>query len=109
MQAANASENVTMLPQRGIECLSRKMINKGALVAICDIRINGWHLVLRDCKWFRKDSKQWIGLPSTKFVDRNGKAVYTNLVEFIDKNAAARFQAAALEAVEMYRESAEET
>lgn len=97
-------ERVAVLPQRGIRCLSRKFINKGALVAICDIEIAGWHLMLNDCKWFRKDNKQWIGMPSTSFTNREGKTIYKNVVEFSDKDAAARFQAAALEAVEMFRD-----
>lgn len=101
MQTAS---NVSLLPQRGIECVARRMINKGALIAVCDIRINGWHLLLKDCKWFRKDNKSWIGLPSTSFKDREGKTIYKTVVELDDKDAYARFQAAALEAVEMFRD-----
>ena len=104
MQAVrtDARAEVLLLPQQGIECLSRRMINRGALLAVCDIRINGWHLLLRDCKWFRKDNRSWIGLPSTSYKGHDGVTRYTNVVAFVSKEAHLRFQAAALEAVEQF-------
>lgn len=92
--------NLQTLPQKGVTCLSLRRIDKGALVGFCDIKIEAWHLVLKDCKWFKKGPAEWIGMPSTKFTDKNGKDHYSDLVEFSDKYSADRFQAAALKAIQ---------
>ena len=76
-----------------------RRINKGALVAIFDLEIPGWHLLFNDCKWFRKEDNEWVGLPSTSFTNREGKTVYKDLVVFEDKDVGKRFQAAALAAI----------
>lgn len=95
---------VSAFPQRGIHCLTRRMVNKGSLVAFCDLKITAWNLVLKDCKWFKKGPAEWVGLPSSSYTNRDGKMIYKDLVEFDDKHAAERFQAAALAAVHDFKE-----
>lgn len=93
-----ARDNIESL-KTGITAGDLRKVNKGALVGFCQLTIHAWHLVLSDCKWFRKDGNEWIALPSSSYTNRDGKTVYKNLVEFSDKEAAARFQEAALAAV----------
>ena len=86
-------------PASGIQARGLRRIERGALIGFCDILIPAWHIVLHDCKWFRKGDNEWVGLPSTSFVGKDGKTVYKDLIEFTDKDAAERFQRAALEAI----------
>lgn len=84
------------------------MINKGALVAIFDVRIEGWGgLTLHDCKWFRNQRGSWVGMPSERYTDKLGNTRYRTLVEFFDEGAKDRFEAAALKAVEDFVEGSE--
>jgi hypothetical protein len=92
--------NVAQLrPTTGIRVTRVHPINKGALVAFCDIHIEAWGLAIYDCKHFKTNKAEWIGLPSSAFTNRDGKTLYKTLVEFTDKEAAERFQRAALAAV----------
>jgi hypothetical protein len=110
---------VTQFPQRGIRCVSLRHINKGALIAFCDLQCEAWSLLLHDrkwsceawslllhdCKWFSKNGNEWISLPSTSYTNRDGKTVYKDLIEFTDKEVSERFNRAALQAVKTYRET----
>ncbi len=94
------SSNIQQLrPASGIIATDLRKVNKGALVAFCTLNIPAWHLTLNDCKWFKTNKGEWIGLPSSSFTARDGAVRYKNLVEFSDKEASARFQEAALAAV----------
>ncbi len=97
--------NVAQLrPSSGILVTRVNNINKGALVGFCDIRIEAWGLAIYDCKHFKTDKAEWIGMPSSSFTTRDGKKTYKDLVEFTDKEAAARFQRAALAAVLAFKD-----
>lgn len=87
-------------PETGIVATQLRRINKGALIGFCDLRITAWNLLLHDCKWFKTNNGEWIGLPSVRYETREGKTAYKDLIEFTDKQAASRFQAAALAAVQ---------
>lgn len=95
--------NVAQLrPHAGITCTKFRAISKGALVGFCDLQIKAWNLALSDCKHFKTNKAEWIGMPSVAFTTRDGKTQYKNLVEFTDKLAAERFQHAALAAVRKF-------
>lgn len=97
--------NVQQLrPTTGITCTKFRAINKGALVGFCDFQIEAWNLALSDCKHFKTNKAEWIGLPSVAFTTRDGKTQYKNVVEFTDKTAAERFQHAALAALQKFLE-----
>jgi DNA-binding cell septation regulator SpoVG len=86
-------------PEGGIVATKLRRIDKGALVGFVDLRIEGWGLILNDCKWFRTNKAEWIGMPSAKFTTRDGKTTYKDIIEFTDKAIEDRFLAAALRAV----------
>ena len=97
------SDAVVMLrPQPAMVVSRLRKINKGALVGFFDLEITGWRLGLHDCTWFCKDDREWIGLPSVKVTTKEGNAIWKKIVEFTDRQADARFQAAALEAVRLF-------
>jgi hypothetical protein len=91
--------------QHGVTILKLRRIDKGALIAFCDIEIPAWGIILHDCKWFGKDGREWIGLPSTSYVNREDKTIYKDLMEFTDRQKGDRFQQAALAAIRSYRPS----
>ena len=98
--AAHRGGHVQLLhPVPAIMATGLRRINKGALMGFCDLRIAAWSIVLHDCKWFRTNNGEWIGMPSVRYETRDGKTVYKDLIEFTDKEVASRFQAAALAAV----------
>lgn len=95
--------NVHPLPrQAAVECVRFHAINKGSLVGFCDLVIEGWHLMLIDCAWFRSAKGEWISLPSTSYTAHDGKKRYKRMVEFTDEEAGRRFGSAALAAVQQF-------
>jgi hypothetical protein len=66
-------------------------------------------IVLRECSLHVKGEKRWIGLPSKPQIDaegrhrtdpETGRKLYSPLIEILGKDEKARFQAAALAAVD---------
>ncbi len=97
---APSEGNVVALPlaDRMIATDFRR-IDKGALIGFFNLEITGWHLRLNGCKWFAKGGQEWIGLPSEKYVTRDGQTKYRNAVEITDRDVNQRFQLAAIAAV----------
>ncbi len=76
-----------------------RRVGKGALVGFFEIHVPAWGIVFHDCKWFRTNKGEWIGLPSSSFKNRDGQTVWKNLVEVSDKDADRYFRDRALAAV----------
>ena len=90
---------VTQLHQNrpaGVVVSNVRRIGKGALVSIFDAEIPAWHLLIKECKLFRKEDREWICLPSSPWTNKDGKTIYKDLIEFNDPEAFKRFQAACL-------------
>jgi hypothetical protein len=58
------------------------------------------------CTLHEKEGARWIGLPAQSYVADDGTKKYKPLIEFTNKAARDRFQAAAKEAIDRYREGA---
>lgn len=98
----SAQPNITPLHEWGIQCLSLRTLNKGSLVAFCDLGVERWGVIIRDAKWFKKGTNEWIGLPSSQFTTRDGRTEYRNLVEFEDRELKRRFDEEALRALKSW-------
>jgi hypothetical protein len=59
-------------------------------------------LILRSCTLHEKGNKRWIGMPAKSYTDDAGSTKWVTMVDFTTKEGHARFQEAALEAVERY-------
>lgn len=90
----------------GVVARELRFVEKGALVGFVTLEIPGWRLVFKGCRWFRKDGREWVSLPSERY-EKDGAVKWRDLVEFTDKEAAARFRAAALAAVHAIAEGRE--
>jgi hypothetical protein len=99
------TETVVQL-NRGVRAERIHYINKGALIGFVNIHIPAWNLTLKNCGWFQKDGREWIGLPTAQYTRKDGKTSHLTLVEFTDETALKRFQNAALEATKLLAKSA---
>lgn len=85
--------------QQGIVARNLRRIDKGALRALVDLEILGWHIELKDCRWFAKDDREWVGFPVQIYTTPSGQKNYNDIIKFTDRDAGDRFAKAALAAV----------
>lgn len=88
-----------------IEVQNINAVQKGSLLAICDIHIKPWHLTLHEVKVFEKGSNRWIGMPSKEFVNELGEKRYTDLVTFDNDGVKTRFRTQIMGAIDAFLES----
>jgi hypothetical protein len=84
----------------GFRISNWKSFEKNALRGFFDVTLPSG-MVLRRCSLFEKGEARWIGLPSTKFVKRDGTAEYTPCVEFVDRETASKFRDHVIAALDM--------
>lgn len=85
-----------------IEVQNINPVNKGSLLATCDVRIAPWHLTLHEVKIFEKGANRWLGMPSKEFVNEMGEKKYTELMTFDNDAIKTRFRAQIMGAVDKY-------
>lgn len=74
-----------------IEVSNIKQINKGTLLASCDVRIAPWKMTLKEVKIFEKGTQRWIGLPSREYLENDEKK-YIELISFDNNDIKTRFR-----------------
>lgn len=55
-----------------MEIINFKSIKKECLIGRFDVRISEWGMTIRGCSFFEKDGKQWVGMPSSRFENKDG-------------------------------------
>jgi DNA-binding cell septation regulator SpoVG len=60
-------------------------------------------LIIHNLSLHEKNGGRWIGMPSEKFTDREGKTGYKKLIEFSDRVALDAFRDACLDAIDGVR------
>lgn len=65
-----------------MEILNIKQVNKGALVAVCDIHLPSVKFKMLDVKIFEKNNSQWLGLYTKEFINANGQNKHKQLIAF---------------------------
>lgn len=88
-----------------IEVLNIQAVNKGSLLAKCDVRIIPWKLTMHDVKVFEKGANRWIGMPSRDYVDNFGEKKYIEHLSFDDEGTKSRFRAQIMGAIDKYLSS----
>lgn len=88
-----------------INVLNIHAINKGTLLATCDVHIIPWKLTLHEVKVFEKGSSRWISLPSKDFITNEGEKKYTELMSFDNEAIKNRFRSQIMGAIDKYLES----
>lgn len=77
-------------------------VNKGSLLATCDVHIVPWKMTLHEVKIFEKGANRWISLPSKEFTNDSGEKKYTELVTFDNDGVKNRFRSQIMGAIDKY-------
>lgn len=85
-----------------IEILNVNAVNKGALLATCDVRIVPWKMTLKDVKIFEKGANKWISMPSKEFINEMAEKKYIELISFDNEAIKTRFRDQIMEAIDAY-------
>lgn len=93
--------------------LEWRAVSKGLLRGFAHVSIGA--LEIFDVPMFTKDGQSWAAMPSkpmmgrdgTQMTDRNGKARYSPICQWTNKDSAARFSAAVVDAVEKHEAQGE--
>ena len=87
-----------------IKILNFKKFEKGFLYGFADIAVPLWgtNLIIRGCKIFTKEGKQWVNLPSREFQNDQGETKYAPLVAIEDDAIYKKFTAGLTEAWNEY-------
>jgi len=89
-----------------VTCVEFKPMRKGALCGFATFELQPTGLRIKDCTAMLSHGQRWIGLPSkpqitaertVRLVD--GKPQYTNILEWLSRERADAFKAAALAAL----------
>ncbi len=79
-------------------------VNKGSLLARCDVHIIPWKMTLHDVTVFEKGANRWIGMPSKEFVDKAGEKKYVELITWDNDSVKNRFRNQIMGAIDKYLE-----
>ena len=85
-----------------LEVLNINAINKGSLLATCDVHILPWKMTLHEVKIFEKGANRWLGMPSKEYVNDMGEKKYTDLISFDNDGIKNRFRSQIMGAVDKY-------
>ena len=88
-----------------IEVQNINPIQKGSLLATCDVHIKPWHMTLHEVKIFEKGANRWIGMPAKEFTTPEGEKKYTDLVTFDNENVKNRFRSQVMGAIDKFLEA----
>lgn len=77
-------------------------INKGNLLASCDVHIIPWKLTLREVKIFEKGANRWISMPAREFINDLGEKKYIELMSFDNEAIKNRFRTQIMSAVDKF-------
>lgn len=85
-----------------IEIENVNPIEKGSLLAICDVHIIPWKLRLHDVKIFQKGANRWLGMPSKEFINDAGEKRYVELITFDNEATKNSFRNQIMGAIDKF-------
>jgi hypothetical protein len=77
-------------------------VNKGSLLATCDIYIQPWDMELQEVKIFEKGQNRWLGMPSREFINNLGEKKYIELITFRKESTKNNFRRQIMTAVDKF-------
>ena len=86
-----------------VEVTSFKPFQKNTLQGFATLRLTNIGLEIRDVCLHEKSGKRWVQLPSKSY-QKDGKQLWTYVLDFYDKSRAAQFQNAALSAIDRFNQ-----
>ncbi len=88
-----------------IEVQNISAVNKGNLLATCDVHIKPWKMTLHEVKIFERGANRWLGMPAKEFTNQAGEKKYSELVTFDSETVKNRFKSQIMVAVDKYLQS----
>lgn len=85
-----------------LEVQNINAINKGSLLATCDVHIIPWKLTLHEIKIFEKGTNRWLGMPSREYNTEMGEKKYIDLITFDNEGIKNRFRSQIMGAIDKY-------
>lgn len=82
-----------------IEITKLRHYDKGYLNGFVDILIQPLGIAIHNITWFSKDGRDWVNLPSEKYVNKEGEEKYRPFVSFPDEAIYKGFQGAVTKAI----------
>lgn len=73
-----------------------KELNHGCLQGCFDVDIEEVGITIRECKFFEKECRKWIGMPSRQYQAKDGTTKHTDCV-ILEKSKQQAFEKAVLE------------
>ncbi len=83
-----------------------KHFQKNTLQAFLSLELPSG-MVLHGCTLHKQNDSRWVGVPARQYENSDGEKSWMRLVDFTNKDARERFQAAALAAVDDYLQEAQ--
>jgi DNA-binding cell septation regulator SpoVG len=85
-----------------IEVIRYKPVNKGALQAMIEIKVEKWGgFIIRDIAYFEKGSERWVSMPSKSY-EKDGQKKYFPYMAFNDQKMDQAFKNKVVEAIQIY-------
>lgn len=85
-----------------IEVINIQPVNKGSMLAKCDVHIIPWKLTLHEIKIFEKGQNRWIGMPAREHTNDAGEKKYIELISFDNEGVKNRFRTQIMNAIDKY-------
>lgn len=82
-----------------------RAVQKGSLLATCDVHILPWKMTIHEIKIFEKGPNRWINLPCREQVDAAGNKKYIDMISFDNEGVKSRFKDQIMGAIDKYLSS----
>lgn len=88
-----------------LEVQNINAVQKGSLLAICDVHIIPWKMTLHEVKIFEKGANRWLGMPAKEYINDMGEKKYTDLITFDNESVKNSFRNQIMGAIDRFLES----
>lgn len=85
-----------------IEVYNINAVEKGSLLATCDVHIKPWKMHLHEVKIFQKGANRWLGMPAREQTSDLGEKKYVELISFDSDAVKTRFRNQVMAAIDEY-------
>ncbi len=85
-----------------LEVININPIQKGSLLATCDVHIIPWKITFCEIKIFEKGASRWINLPSKEVISDSGEKRYVELITFDNDGIKNRFRSQIMGAIDKF-------
>ena len=85
-----------------LEIENIRAVQKGSLLATCDVHIVPWKMRLHEVKIFEKGMNRWIGMPAREKLETDGTKKYIDLISFDNEGVKSRFRDQIMGAIDQY-------